>query len=188
METQAIDDQDHLVNYDNDNENDDLGYRLEEYFDKADEADEEDENNHSNRNVVDSKNILDRVSDQSVDYNHYVLGFTMLLVLYYRNVAKHDKPVITSLLHYRILQVTYQELRLSWPQAGFPIFTGVSITQRLDLALLVLVIGGWSRLPPIEYNNLGLLAFQSLVGNSSLITFCSQSYLKDAIANYGVSG
>ncbi|GJS35923.1 transposase, Ptta/En/Spm, transposase, Tnp1/En/Spm-like protein [Tanacetum coccineum] len=49
METQAIDDQDHLVNYDNDNENDDLGYRSEEYFD---EADEEDENNHSNGNVV----------------------------------------------------------------------------------------------------------------------------------------
>ncbi|GJW60072.1 hypothetical protein Tco_0109407 [Tanacetum coccineum] len=49
METQAIDDQDHLVNYDNDNENDDLGYRSEEYFD---EGDEEDENNHSNKNVV----------------------------------------------------------------------------------------------------------------------------------------
>ncbi|GKA48031.1 putative ribonuclease H-like domain-containing protein, partial [Tanacetum coccineum] len=48
-ETQAIDDQDHLVNYDNDNENDDLGYLSEEYFD---EADEEDENNHSNGNVV----------------------------------------------------------------------------------------------------------------------------------------
>ncbi|GKB28769.1 hypothetical protein Tco_0868170 [Tanacetum coccineum] len=49
METQAIDDQDHLVNYDNDNENDDFGYRSEEYFD---EAHEEDENNHSNGNVV----------------------------------------------------------------------------------------------------------------------------------------
>ncbi|GJZ88755.1 hypothetical protein Tco_0660537 [Tanacetum coccineum] len=49
MKTQAIDDQDHLVNYDNDNENDDLGYRSEEYFD---EAHEEDENNHSNGNVV----------------------------------------------------------------------------------------------------------------------------------------
>ncbi|GJX57807.1 hypothetical protein Tco_0287704 [Tanacetum coccineum] len=49
METQAIDDQDHLVNYDNDNENDDLGYQSEEYFD---EAQEEDENNHSNGNVV----------------------------------------------------------------------------------------------------------------------------------------
>ncbi|GKE40763.1 hypothetical protein Tco_1464168, partial [Tanacetum coccineum] len=46
--TQAIDEQDHLVNYNNDNENDDLGYRLEEYFD---EGDEEDENNHSNGNV-----------------------------------------------------------------------------------------------------------------------------------------
>ncbi|GKE67184.1 integrase, catalytic region, zinc finger, CCHC-type containing protein [Tanacetum coccineum] len=45
METQAIDDQDHLVNYDNDNDNDDLGYESEVYLD-------EDENNHSNGNVV----------------------------------------------------------------------------------------------------------------------------------------
>ncbi|GJR72007.1 hypothetical protein Tco_0084372 [Tanacetum coccineum] len=57
METQAIDDQDHLVNYDNDNENDDLGYQSEEYFD---EADEEDENNHSNGNVV--KRGITRIS------------------------------------------------------------------------------------------------------------------------------
>ncbi|GKA67064.1 ribonuclease H-like domain-containing protein, partial [Tanacetum coccineum] len=49
METQAIDDQDHLVNYDNDNENDDLEYRSEEYFN---EGDKEDENSHSNGNVV----------------------------------------------------------------------------------------------------------------------------------------
>ncbi|GKC08262.1 hypothetical protein Tco_0999872 [Tanacetum coccineum] len=49
METQAIDDHDHLVNYDNDNKNNDLGYQSEEYFD---EADMEDENNHSNGNVV----------------------------------------------------------------------------------------------------------------------------------------
>ncbi|GKC50132.1 hypothetical protein Tco_1072877 [Tanacetum coccineum] len=49
METQAIDDQDPLVNYDNDNENDDLGYQSEEYFD---EVQEDDENNHSNGNVV----------------------------------------------------------------------------------------------------------------------------------------
>ncbi|GJV38650.1 reverse transcriptase domain-containing protein [Tanacetum coccineum] len=48
-ETQAIDDQDPLVNYDNDNENDDLGYQSEEYFD---EVPEDDENNHSNGNVV----------------------------------------------------------------------------------------------------------------------------------------
>ncbi|GJX59490.1 hypothetical protein Tco_0290880 [Tanacetum coccineum] len=48
-ETQAIDDQDPLVNYDNDNENDDLGYQSEEYFD---EVQEDDENNHSNGNVV----------------------------------------------------------------------------------------------------------------------------------------
>ncbi|GJV08964.1 transposase, Ptta/En/Spm, transposase, Tnp1/En/Spm-like protein [Tanacetum coccineum] len=49
METQAINDQDPLVNYDNDNENDDLGYQSEEYFD---EVQEDDENNHSNGNVV----------------------------------------------------------------------------------------------------------------------------------------
>ncbi|GJW61374.1 integrase, catalytic region, zinc finger, CCHC-type containing protein [Tanacetum coccineum] len=49
METQAIDDHDHLVIYDNDNENDDLGYRSEEYFD---EGGQEDEKNHSNGNVV----------------------------------------------------------------------------------------------------------------------------------------
>nr|GEU32555.1 reverse transcriptase domain-containing protein [Tanacetum cinerariifolium] len=45
----AIDDHDLLVNYDNDNENDDLVYQLEEYFD---EVQEDDENNHSNGNVV----------------------------------------------------------------------------------------------------------------------------------------
>ncbi|GJW70697.1 hypothetical protein Tco_0127614 [Tanacetum coccineum] len=49
METQAINDQDPLVNNDNDNENDDLGYQSEEYFD---EVQEDDENNHSNGNVV----------------------------------------------------------------------------------------------------------------------------------------
>ncbi|GKC93878.1 transposase, Ptta/En/Spm, transposase, Tnp1/En/Spm-like protein [Tanacetum coccineum] len=49
METQAIDDQDPLVNYDNDNDNDDLGYQSEEYFD---EVQVDDENNHSNGNVV----------------------------------------------------------------------------------------------------------------------------------------
>ncbi|GKB16474.1 hypothetical protein Tco_0850397 [Tanacetum coccineum] len=49
METQAINDQDHLVNNDNDNENDDLGYRSEINFD---EGDEEDENNNLNGNVV----------------------------------------------------------------------------------------------------------------------------------------
>nr|GEV12325.1 reverse transcriptase domain-containing protein [Tanacetum cinerariifolium] len=38
METQAIDDQDPLVNYDNDNENDDLGYQLEEYFNEVKSA------------------------------------------------------------------------------------------------------------------------------------------------------
>nr|GEX11996.1 hypothetical protein [Tanacetum cinerariifolium] len=37
------------VNYDNDNENDDLEYQSEEYFD---EVQEDDENNHSNGNVV----------------------------------------------------------------------------------------------------------------------------------------
>ncbi|GJU71171.1 transposase, Ptta/En/Spm, transposase, Tnp1/En/Spm-like protein [Tanacetum coccineum] len=51
MDTQAIDDQAHLANYDSDNEieNDDLGYHSEEYFD---DAHEDDENNHSNGNVV----------------------------------------------------------------------------------------------------------------------------------------
>ncbi|GKE35619.1 hypothetical protein Tco_1454941 [Tanacetum coccineum] len=39
---------DPLVKYDNDNENDDLGYQSEEYFD---EVQEDDENNHSNGNV-----------------------------------------------------------------------------------------------------------------------------------------
>ncbi|GKD33932.1 hypothetical protein Tco_1249441 [Tanacetum coccineum] len=38
MKTQAIDDQDPLVNYDNDNENDDLGYQSEEYFDEVKSA------------------------------------------------------------------------------------------------------------------------------------------------------
>ncbi|GKA36818.1 reverse transcriptase domain-containing protein [Tanacetum coccineum] len=49
METQAIDDQDPLVNYDNDNENDNLGYQSEEYFD---EVQEDDENNHSRWNDI----------------------------------------------------------------------------------------------------------------------------------------
>ncbi|GJQ96194.1 hypothetical protein Tco_0007333 [Tanacetum coccineum] len=44
----TIDDQDPLVNYDNDNENDNLGYQSEEYFD---EVQEDDENNHSNGNL-----------------------------------------------------------------------------------------------------------------------------------------
>ncbi|GKF24938.1 hypothetical protein Tco_0080832, partial [Tanacetum coccineum] len=39
METQAINDQDPLVNYVNDYENDDLGYQSEKYFDEADEED-----------------------------------------------------------------------------------------------------------------------------------------------------
>ncbi|GJU53492.1 transposase, Ptta/En/Spm, transposase, Tnp1/En/Spm-like protein [Tanacetum coccineum] len=51
MDTHAIEDQAHLVNYDSDNEieNDDLGYHSEEYFY---DAHEDDENNHSNGNVV----------------------------------------------------------------------------------------------------------------------------------------
>nr|GEZ80159.1 hypothetical protein [Tanacetum cinerariifolium] len=49
METQAIDDQDPLINYDNDNENANLRYHSEKYFDKPQE---DDENHHSNRNVV----------------------------------------------------------------------------------------------------------------------------------------
>ncbi|GJW05767.1 reverse transcriptase domain-containing protein [Tanacetum coccineum] len=52
MDTQAIDDQAHLANYDsyNEIENDDLGYHSEEYFDDAHEVDE---NNHLNGNVGD---------------------------------------------------------------------------------------------------------------------------------------
>ncbi|GJS56004.1 hypothetical protein Tco_0629366 [Tanacetum coccineum] len=46
METKA-NDPDDLVNYDNDNDIDDLGYESEVYLDE-----EEDENNHSNGNVV----------------------------------------------------------------------------------------------------------------------------------------
>ncbi|GJU79591.1 hypothetical protein Tco_1281956 [Tanacetum coccineum] len=47
METEAIDNQANLVNYDNENENeiDDLGYQSEEYIEVAHE---DDENNHSN--------------------------------------------------------------------------------------------------------------------------------------------
>ncbi|GKD55101.1 alpha/beta hydrolases superfamily protein, partial [Tanacetum coccineum] len=48
METKA-NDVDHLVNYDNDNDVDDLGYESEVYLD---EEEDEDENNHSNGNVV----------------------------------------------------------------------------------------------------------------------------------------
>ncbi|GJX16497.1 hypothetical protein Tco_0217329 [Tanacetum coccineum] len=51
METEAIDNQANLVNYDNENENeiDDLGYQSEEYIE---DAHEDDENNHSNGNLV----------------------------------------------------------------------------------------------------------------------------------------
>ncbi|GKA98046.1 hypothetical protein Tco_0825940 [Tanacetum coccineum] len=47
METEAIDNQANLVNYDNENENeiDDLGYQSKEYIE---DAHEDDENNHSN--------------------------------------------------------------------------------------------------------------------------------------------
>ncbi|GKC07250.1 hypothetical protein Tco_0998860 [Tanacetum coccineum] len=47
METEAIDNQANLVNYDIENENeiDDLGYQSEEYIE---DAHEDDENNHSN--------------------------------------------------------------------------------------------------------------------------------------------
>ncbi|GJZ36108.1 reverse transcriptase domain-containing protein [Tanacetum coccineum] len=47
METQP-NDQDYLVNYDNDNDNDDLGYESEVYLDEE----KEDGNNHSDGNVV----------------------------------------------------------------------------------------------------------------------------------------
>ncbi|GJS42511.1 hypothetical protein Tco_0567554 [Tanacetum coccineum] len=48
METEA-NDLHHLVNYDNDNDIDDLGYESKVYLD---EEEEEDENNHSNGNVI----------------------------------------------------------------------------------------------------------------------------------------
>nr|GEX90889.1 hypothetical protein [Tanacetum cinerariifolium] len=48
METEA-NDSDHLVNYDNDNDIDDLGYESQVYLD---DEEEDDENNHSNGNVV----------------------------------------------------------------------------------------------------------------------------------------
>ncbi|GJX33091.1 hypothetical protein Tco_0242946 [Tanacetum coccineum] len=64
MDTQAIDDQAHLANYDSDNEieNDDLGYHSEEYFD---DAHEDYENNHSNGNVV--KRGITRFEDSSME-------------------------------------------------------------------------------------------------------------------------
>ncbi|GKC36391.1 hypothetical protein Tco_1048775 [Tanacetum coccineum] len=62
MDTQAIDDQAHLANYDsyNEIENDDLRYHSEEYFD---DAHEDDENNHSNGNVLSvTFDALNRIS------------------------------------------------------------------------------------------------------------------------------
>ncbi|GKG23353.1 hypothetical protein Tco_0391389, partial [Tanacetum coccineum] len=61
METEA-NDQDHLVNYDNDNDMDDLGYESEVYLDGEEE---EDENNHSNGNVVKS---ITRLSKCNIPY------------------------------------------------------------------------------------------------------------------------
>ncbi|GJU71054.1 hypothetical protein Tco_1262459 [Tanacetum coccineum] len=70
METQAINDQDHLVNYDNDNENDDLGYRSDEYFDEADG------NNHSNGNVV--KRGITRISGKHRALFSSFLGYMVV--------------------------------------------------------------------------------------------------------------
>ncbi|GKE80028.1 hypothetical protein Tco_1550028, partial [Tanacetum coccineum] len=61
METKA-NDLDHLVNYDNDNDVDNLGYESEVYLDDE----EEDENNHSNRNVV--KKVITRFSKFHREY------------------------------------------------------------------------------------------------------------------------
>ena len=61
METQG-NDQDHLVNYDNDNDNDDLRYESEVYLDEE----VEDENNHSNGNVV--KRGITRLSKFHKEY------------------------------------------------------------------------------------------------------------------------
>ncbi|GJX90159.1 transposase, Ptta/En/Spm, transposase, Tnp1/En/Spm-like protein [Tanacetum coccineum] len=60
METEA-NNLDHLVNYDNDNDIDDLGYESEVYLDE-----EEDENNHSNGNVV--KRGITRLSKFQKEY------------------------------------------------------------------------------------------------------------------------
>ncbi|GKE10824.1 hypothetical protein Tco_1414375, partial [Tanacetum coccineum] len=62
METKA-NDLDHLVNYDNDNDVDDLGYESEVYLD---EEEDEDENNHSNTNVV--KRDITRLSKFRREY------------------------------------------------------------------------------------------------------------------------
>ncbi|GJX54729.1 hypothetical protein Tco_0283098 [Tanacetum coccineum] len=61
METEA-NDLDYLVNYDNDNDIDDLGYESEVYLDDE----EEDENNHSNVNVV--KRGITRLSKFRKEY------------------------------------------------------------------------------------------------------------------------
>nr|GEU46402.1 hypothetical protein [Tanacetum cinerariifolium] len=62
MRTEA-NDVDNLVNYDNDNDIDDLGYESEVYLD---EEEQEDENNHSNRNVV--KRGITRLSKFRMEY------------------------------------------------------------------------------------------------------------------------
>ncbi|GKD24983.1 hypothetical protein Tco_1231197 [Tanacetum coccineum] len=64
METEAIDNQANLVNYDNENEYEieDLGYESEEY---TKDAHEDDENNHSNGYA---KRGINRVQKQEINY------------------------------------------------------------------------------------------------------------------------
>nr|GFB01944.1 hypothetical protein [Tanacetum cinerariifolium] len=64
METEA-NEPDHMVNYDNDKDIDDLGYESEVYLHEEEEG-EEDENNHSNRNVV--KRGITRLSKFRKEY------------------------------------------------------------------------------------------------------------------------
>ncbi|GKA07289.1 transposase, Ptta/En/Spm, transposase, Tnp1/En/Spm-like protein, partial [Tanacetum coccineum] len=64
METEA-NDPNHLVNYDNDNDIDDLGYESEVYLDEEEEEEEE-ENYHLNRNVV--KRGITRLSKFRKEY------------------------------------------------------------------------------------------------------------------------
>ncbi|GJS98150.1 hypothetical protein Tco_0819320 [Tanacetum coccineum] len=64
METEA-NDPNHLVNYDYDNDIDDLGYESEVYLDEQEEEEEE-ENNHLNRNVV--KRGITRLSKFRKEY------------------------------------------------------------------------------------------------------------------------
>ncbi|GKA48435.1 hypothetical protein Tco_0741393 [Tanacetum coccineum] len=93
METEAIDNQANLVNYDNENENeiDDLGYQSEEYIEVAHE---DDENNHSNgyakRGITRwkllmlnsaSKETEDKIKEETLQVISGTDAMTLVLVL-----------------------------------------------------------------------------------------------------------